>query len=62
MGIKLILFSMNYQMEVRKTLLQFKYEDVFYILNTTMKEEKFKKILKNYFFSKNGVSFFSLDC
>lgn len=46
----MILFSMNYQMEVRKTLQQFKYEDVFYILNTTMKEEEFKKILKNLFF------------
>ena len=33
-----------------ENIAQFKYEDVFYILNTTMKEEEFKKILKNLFF------------
>ena len=33
-----------------ENIARFKYEDVFYILNTTMKEEEFKKILKNLFF------------
>ena len=33
-----------------ENIAQFKYEDVFYILNTTMKEEELKKILKNLFF------------
>ena len=35
-----------------ENIAQFKYEDVFYILNTTMKEEEFKKILKNLFHKK----------
>ena len=34
----------------KENIAQFEYKDVFYILNTTMEEEEFKKILKNLYF------------
>ena len=46
----------------KENVAQFTYEDVFYTINTTMDENTFKELLKNLYFFKYGVRFFSLNC